>query len=239
MARQRNILSFFNALWIFALLLGCSGSNPVTPPPDGGVDGGTDGGVDGGTDGGTCVNTIVQAPYIQPDECRTHLCFSESECALPQFANPFYPHNPPIGGPHYWVWAKWGVHTEVVPRGYWVHNLEHGAVVFLYRPNAPQSIKDAIMRVFNNIPLLPDSVWPACCQEPGCQNHRRVVVTPDPLLDTPWAVTVSGPEEAYCVGSGYYIKSDCIASEQMLVDFAVQHRGMGVEPVCDEGFYPF
>jgi hypothetical protein len=157
--------------------------------------------------------------------------------------NPFYPHNPPIAGLHYWVWAKWGVHTEVVPRGYWVHNLEHGAVVFLYRPDAPQSIKDAIMRVYNRIPLLPDDVWPGCCADPlvgtSCdQNHRRVVVTADPLLDTPWAVTASGPENPYCVGFGYYIKGDCIESEQALVDFAVQHRSMGAESVCDEGYYP-
>src|SRR5262244_1701882 len=188
-----------NILWIFALLIGCSGGVAPVLPPDGGVDGGIpDGGVDGGIpdggmdggmpDGGTCVNTVVQVPYEYPDDCRSHICSDYESCA--KTPTP-YIHNPPIGGPHYWVWANWGIHEEIVPRGYWVHNLEHGAVVFLYRPNAPQSIKDAIMRVFNNIPLLPDSVWPACCQEPGCQNHRRVVVTPDPLLDTPWAVTVS------------------------------------------------
>jgi hypothetical protein len=115
-------------------------------------------------------------------------------------------------------------------------------VVFLYRPNAPQSIKDAIMRVYNSIPLLSD--WPGCCADPlvgtSCdQNHKRVVVTADSLLDTQWAVTASGPEDPYCVGFGYYIKGDCIQSEQMLIDFAVQHRGMGVEPYCDEGYYPF
>src|SRR5690606_18750217 len=38
-------------------------------------------------------------------------------------------HDPPHSGPHYPVWAASGEHDEVVERGYWVHNLEHGAIV--------------------------------------------------------------------------------------------------------------
>jgi hypothetical protein len=243
-----------NILWILALLIGCGNVTPALPPDggtdsgtsdsgtDGGIDGGMpDGGMDGGMpDGGTCVNDIVQVPYIYPDDCRTHICFDYDTCA--ETPTP-YIHNPPIAGPHYWVWAKWGIHDETppLPRGYWVHNLEHGAVVFLYRPDAPQSLKDALRRVFAAIPLMPPTEWPACCAGTTgtpCDNHKRVLLTPDPMLDTPWAVTVSGPEEFYCVGYGYYIKGDCIASEQALVDFALQHRSMGAEPYCDEGFVP-
>ena len=234
-------------IWIFAFLIGCAGSAPVLPPdggvdsglsdggvdgglPDGGMDGGLpDGGMDGGMpDGGTCVNTVVQVPYESPDDCRSHICSDYETCA--KTPTP-YIHNPPIGGPHYWVWANWGIHEEIVPRGYWVHNLEHGGVVFLYRPDAPQAIKDALIRVYNAIPPEQD------CVDQGFPN-RRVLVTADPLLDTPWAVTVSGPEDPYCVGFGYYIKGDCIASEQALVDFAVQRRDMEVETICDEGAYP-
>ena len=82
-------------------------------------------------------------------------------------------------------------------------------------------------------PILPEQD----CVDQGFPN-RRVLVTADPLLDTPWAVTVSGPEEFYCVGFGYYIKGNCIASEQALVDFAVQRRDMEVETICDEGAFP-
>src|SRR5260221_8549375 len=39
-----------------------------------------------------------------------------------------YPDPPPVGGDHYPCWAKWGVHTEVVPPERWVHNLEHGGI---------------------------------------------------------------------------------------------------------------
>lgn len=42
-------------------------------------------------------------------------------------------HNPPSSGAHYATWEpRAGEHTEVVPRGRWVHNLEHGHVVLLY-----------------------------------------------------------------------------------------------------------
>src|SRR5438309_1483095 len=47
-----------------------------------------------------------------------------------------YRHNPPASGPHYPVWARYRIHAQVVPRGYWVHDLEHGALVLLYRPDA-------------------------------------------------------------------------------------------------------
>ncbi len=44
-----------------------------------------------------------------------------------------YPDPPPAGGDHAPCWATWGVHEDVVPPENWVHNLEHGGVVFLYR----------------------------------------------------------------------------------------------------------
>lgn len=43
-----------------------------------------------------------------------------------------YPDRPPAGGPHNPCWTTWGVHTNAVPDDNWVHNLEHGGVVFLY-----------------------------------------------------------------------------------------------------------
>jgi hypothetical protein len=191
---------------------------------DGGTDAGFDGGLDGGTDGGsdgglTCTNTVEQVPL----ECRFH---------IPEDQTPTYANNPPVSGMHYPVWARWQKYTDVIPRGYWVHNLEHGGVVFLYRPDAPQSIKDALERVYDAIPLEQD------CVDLGFP-HNRCILTPDPLLDVPWAVTVSGPESEYCVGFGYRIKSDCIADEQALVDFALQYRNHSAESFCDEGFYPY
>jgi hypothetical protein len=39
--------------------------------------------------------------------------------------------NPPSSGPHFPIWAAYQSYTAPVPRGYYVHDLEHGAVVLL------------------------------------------------------------------------------------------------------------
>jgi hypothetical protein len=45
-----------------------------------------------------------------------------------------YMSRPPVGGPHYPQWyPDYGLTDAPVAPGYWVHNLEHGAVVLLYR----------------------------------------------------------------------------------------------------------
>lgn len=43
-----------------------------------------------------------------------------------------YQADPPASGDHYPVWSRYGVFEEPVNPGYWVHNLEHGAIVLLY-----------------------------------------------------------------------------------------------------------
>jgi hypothetical protein len=47
-----------------------------------------------------------------------------------------YDDPPPVSGNHNPNWARWGVHSEAVPDQCFVHNLEHGGVVFLY--NCPE-----------------------------------------------------------------------------------------------------
>jgi hypothetical protein len=43
-----------------------------------------------------------------------------------------YTDPPPVGGNHNPCWTPWGVHETEVPDEKWVHNLEHGGVVYLY-----------------------------------------------------------------------------------------------------------
>lgn len=43
-----------------------------------------------------------------------------------------YDDPPPAGGAHDPCWTSFGVHQDEVPDERWVHNLEHGAAVFLY-----------------------------------------------------------------------------------------------------------
>jgi hypothetical protein len=42
-----------------------------------------------------------------------------------------YEQEPPMGGDHNPCWAPWGVHEAEVAAENWVHNLEHGGIVFL------------------------------------------------------------------------------------------------------------
>ena len=44
-----------------------------------------------------------------------------------------YRNYPPSSGPHYPAPYNWGLYTEEVPEGHFVHNLEHGGVVILYK----------------------------------------------------------------------------------------------------------
>ena len=239
---MRNLLLTVTLL-IVAVATGCNSSDQHIDPltdggsdhdggidggSDGGIDGGADGGRDGGTDGGTdggldgglqCDNSVETVPQ----EERFH---------VPEGEPVFWQHNPPVQGMHYPIWARWQSYTEVIPRGYWVHNLEHGGVVFLYHPDAGTDLVLALTRIYNAIPNDP------ACEPPG-PVHKRAILTPDPLLDVPWAVTVSGPEpDDGGFGFGFDIKASCIASEANLVQFAIDHRNMGAEHICDEGFYP-
>jgi len=45
-----------------------------------------------------------------------------------------YRAHPPASGPHYPSPAPAGVYPEGLPPGFWVHSLEHGYIVLLYKP---------------------------------------------------------------------------------------------------------
>src|SRR5438874_915571 len=53
--------------------------------------------------------------------------------------------DPPASGNHYSTWARSGVYTEPIEKGYWVHSLEHGYVVLLY--NCPNGCPDTVQQL--------------------------------------------------------------------------------------------
>lgn len=59
-----------------------------------------------------------------------------------------YKDPPPTSGPHNPCWARWGIHDEPLAAERWVHNLEHGGVVFLY--NCPDGC-DAEVAILKDI----------------------------------------------------------------------------------------
>jgi hypothetical protein len=120
-----------------------------------------------------------------------------------------YEHNPPASGRHFPTWTTYAIHDEVVKRGHWVHNLEHGGVVLLIGPDATAEQRATLFDAYENIP-----------DDPNC-GHRRCVVTDDPLLDGPMAV----------VAADHVLEGDALTSEQ-IVAFATACRDRAPEDIC-------
>jgi hypothetical protein len=125
-----------------------------------------------------------------------------------------YTHNPPTSGPHYPVWSVFGAFDEVVPRGYWVHNLEHGAIVFLTGPDATSAQVDALRDAFDQLP-----------EDPEC-GSPRALLTRDPELDDAVAV----------VAWDWVLEGDCV-DPAAIERFVEEHRARGRENVCADGTY--
>lgn len=149
-----------------------------------------------------------------PDSSRVHVA---------QGTGIDYPTNPPCGGHHYPVWVEWGVHSSPIPVGNWVHNLEHGGVVLLYRCASRDACPDVAAKleaIANGVP--PD---PECVAE-GRTLHARVLVLPDP--DLPVGVQVGA------AAWGYSLAATCV-DEAMLRKFYDDHIGKGPEQLCAQG----
>jgi hypothetical protein len=127
-----------------------------------------------------------------------------------------YPDNPPAGGNHYPVWAAFQSYSFAVPRGFWVHDLEHGAVVYSY--NCADGCPDEVAAVQAMIDALPSD--PLCDGDPV----RRVVMTPDPLLDVRWGASAWG----------YTLRADCVDHDRF-EQFYLNHFGSGPEKLCAQG----
>lgn len=120
-----------------------------------------------------------------------------------------YQHNPPASGPHLTTWASYAIHGEVVGRGNWVHNLEHGAIVLLIGPDASDAQRESMLAAYQQIP-----------NDANC-GHRRVVLTEDPLLDGPMAA----------VAADHVLEGDEVTIEQ-IIEFAVACRDRAPEDIC-------
>jgi Cu-Zn family superoxide dismutase len=90
---------------------------------------------------------------------------SEGQEHVPQDTEVEWMSFPPHSGPHYPTWELWGEHDSTVPRGNWVHNLEHGGIVLSYRCADPCEAELDVLR---------DVV----AQRP----ELRILLTPDPFL---------------------------------------------------------
>lgn len=164
---------------------------------------------------GSVSTSTTQTPIPVVEGCAVEAVANEGWPHVPEGSAITYRHNPPASGPHYPVWARYEEHATAVPRGYWVHNLEHGALVFLYRPGAPAATIAALRSAYQ---ALPDD--PAC-------GRKRAVLTPDPLL----------PGDTAVVAADFVLQSGC-TDGSVIRSMATNHQGHGPEAVCDNGTAP-
>jgi hypothetical protein len=127
-----------------------------------------------------------------------------------------YPTNPPTSGAHYPVWAAFKTYTTPIPRGFWVHDLEHGAIVITY--NCPTSCDEDLAALQKFVDGL--TADPACT----APVRKRIVVTPDPLLDVKFAASAWG----------FALKAACF-DLGALGSFIAEHYGKGPEDLCSDG----
>ena len=102
------------------------------------------------------------------DEGRNH---------IPDTQQPQYKHYPPASGPHYDEPAAWNFYEQPVPEGRWVHNLEHGGIVILYK--CPSGCPDLVKQLRDFHAAAPKSArW----------NEVKLVVTPYDHMDHQLAI---------------------------------------------------
>jgi len=147
--------------------------------------------------------------------CATQAVANEGWLHVTEGSPIAYRHNPPASGNHYPVWARYEEHATTVARGYWVHNLEHGAVVLLYRPGAPAATVSALRDAYRALP-----------NDPAC-GHKRALLAADPDLATDTAV----------VAADFILEAGC-TDAQAIRRFVDARIGRGPEPVCANGTRP-
>ncbi len=173
--------------------------------PDAAFDGATEAGT---SDGRSC-NVVVQQ---QPDEGKAH---------APECDPVSHRSNPPSSGIHYGQVPAFGIYTQPLPRGYWVHSLEHGTVVISY--NCPEGCPEEAAQAEAAIRSLP--LDPLCVRA-GIAS-RRIILTPDPRLDTRWAASAWG----------YTLRASCF-DEAAFLAFYRERVNQGLENTCNYDFNP-
>ena len=131
-----------------------------------------------------------------------------------------YSSNPPSSGHHYGNWPRYGVYQYAIPRGFWVHPMEHGGVVFTYScTDCGDEVQAATALVTDTAPA------PSCCDASGCPDTatNQLILTPDPGIPTRWAAA----------SWGFTLTADCFEPD-VFAGFVAAHRDSGKAPelVC-------
>jgi hypothetical protein len=191
---------------------------------DAGSTGGT--GAAGGTSGAGGEPPIItelfpEAPPIGgASECKVVISENlplEGASHLEVCTEVAYGTNPPSSGNHWSIWARFGEHPSPVPHEMLVHDLEHGAVVLLYRDAGVTAAVDALRAVFDGYGA-----------DDLCDGEsNRLILAPDPELEVPLAMAAwRATYTATCVDA------------PSLEAFVRDHYAKGPENLCAPGADP-
>jgi hypothetical protein len=143
----------------------------------------------------------------------------EGQTHVPECSTVTYQTKPPSSGNHYDRWAAFKIYSNPIPEGYWVHDLEHGAVVLSYNcPDGCDADIAAATQMLNGFP--PDPL----CLVNDIRVRRRSVMTPDPNLDVKFAAS----------SWGYTLRANCFDAD-VFSSFANRHYDAGPEKLCTDG----
>jgi hypothetical protein len=148
--------------------------------------------------------------WRSPNTDHTHLRVGQE--AIQAGWEPF-----PASGNHWGAWARWStIYDKPIKRGYLLHNLEHGGLVFSYKCSSPndsaacKSARDQLVALANAF------------------GQPRLLITPDPTQPTMFAVR----------GWRYAYTSDCL-DMQSAGAFAREHYRHGREDADANPPIPF
>lgn len=175
-------------LFVLFVVAACSSDDPPTPPPP-----------------DPCNGAVTDVPTVDSPH-------------VPEGSTPAWTSNPPTSGPHYPVWAAFDQHYDGLARGYWLHDLEHGAVVYAYRCDA--GCPDIAAQLDAVVKALPAD---HTCSAPV---HQRSLVVADPSL--PDDNTVAA------VAWGSFYIGQC-ADPATLTRFYDDHVARAPENTCADG----
>jgi hypothetical protein len=149
--------------------------------------------------------------YDPPEQASPHV----EECSKLEHIT-----NPPTSGAHYGRWADFKSYDKPVLRGFYLHAMEHGAIVLVYNCPAGCQSEVALMQAF--IDALPDD------RECMGMPRTRILLTPDPKLDVPFAAA----------SWGHLLEGQCF-DPKLVGEFVAAHYAMAPEDVCAAGIDPF
>jgi hypothetical protein len=132
--------------------------------------------------------------------------------------------NPPTSGPHYPIWGLFKTYAQPLARGFYLHDAEHSGIVLLYNCDrlAPGEDCDALVESIGA--YVSEAPQDPKCVEP---TRHRLIVTPDPQLDVPFAA----------VAWGHSLKAQCF-DRAAVEAFVADYYGKNYEDFCSGGIDP-